>query len=141
MTGSDPRDESPRDRKRLARQVGLGRLSFISALAGVLVAYGAFAVLAALVGAVTVALGLDTELAHNDQATVGRSNAVVVTAVEVTTSGFNLNTVGIILMIAGALGLVLSLLFWSSFSPYRRSRTVAGPDTVVEERRIERDLP
>ena len=59
----------------------------------------------------------------------------------VTTSGFNLNTVGIILMVAGALGLVLSLLFWSSFSPYRRSRTVAGPDTVVEERRIERDLP
>jgi hypothetical protein len=44
-------------------------------------------------------------------------------------------------MIAGALGLVLSLLFWSSFAPYRRSRTVAGPDTVVEERRIERDLP
>jgi Flp pilus assembly protein TadB len=69
----DPRDESPRDRKRLARQVGLGRLSFISALAGVLVAYGAFALLAALVGAVTVALGLDTELAHNDGATVGRA--------------------------------------------------------------------
>jgi len=44
-------------------------------------------------------------------------------------------------MVAGALGLVLSLLFWSSFSPYRRSRTMAGPDTVVEERRIERDLP
>jgi hypothetical protein len=43
-------------------------------------------------------------------------------------------------MVAGALGLVLSLLFWSSFSPYRRSRTMAGPDTVVEERRIERDL-
>jgi hypothetical protein len=43
-------------------------------------------------------------------------------------------------MIAGALGLVLSLLFWSSFSSYRRGRTVAG-DTVVEERRIERDLP
>jgi hypothetical protein len=48
---------------------------------------------------------------------------------------------GIILMIAGALGLVLSLLFWSSFSPYRRSRTVPGPDTAVEERRIEPDLP
>jgi uncharacterized protein YpmB len=61
-------------------------------------------------------------------------------AVDVTTSGFSINTVGIILMIAGALGLVLSLLFWSSFSPYRQGRTVAG-DTVVEERRIERDLP
>jgi hypothetical protein len=67
--------------------------------------------------------------------------AILTFAVDVTTSGFSINTVGIILMIAGALGLVLSLLFWSSFSPYRRDRTVAGPDTVVEERRIERDLP
>ena len=67
--------------------------------------------------------------------------AILTFAVDVTTSGFNLNTVGIILMVAGALGLVLSLLFWSSFSPYRQSRTAAGPDTVVEERRIERDLP
>jgi hypothetical protein len=49
--------------------------------------------------------------------------AILTFAVDVTTSGFNLNTVGIILMVAGALGLVVSLLFWSSFSPYRR----AGP--------------
>jgi hypothetical protein len=67
--------------------------------------------------------------------------AILTFAVNVSASGFSINTVGIILMVAGALGLVLSLLFWSSFSPYRRSRTVAGPDTVVEERRIERDLP
>ena len=67
--------------------------------------------------------------------------AILTFAVDVTTSGFNLDTVGVILMVAGALGLVLSLLFWSSLSPYRRSRSVAGPDTVVEERRIERDLP
>jgi hypothetical protein len=67
--------------------------------------------------------------------------AILTFAVDVSASGFSINTVGIILMIAGALGLVLSLLFWSSFAPYRRSRTVAGPDTVVEERRIERDLP
>jgi uncharacterized protein YpmB len=60
--------------------------------------------------------------------------------VEVSTPGFSINTVGIILMIAGVLGLLFSLLFWSSASPYRRRRTVAG-DTVVEERRIERDLP
>jgi hypothetical protein len=81
MTGSDPGYESPRDRKRLARQAGLGRLSFISALAGVLVAYGAFALLAALVGAVAVAIGLDTELASNDWATFGRGSAVTVTVV------------------------------------------------------------
>src|SRR4030095_4347562 len=53
--------------------------------------------------------------------------AILAFAVDVTTSGFSINTVGIILMVAGALGLVLSLLFWSSFAPYRRSRTVGGP--------------
>jgi hypothetical protein len=81
MTGSGPGNESPRDRKRLARQAGLGRLSFISALAGVLVAYGAFAVLAALVGAVAVALGLDAQLASNDWTTLGKGSAVTVTVV------------------------------------------------------------
>src|SRR4029450_2412800 len=81
MTEADPRHESPLDRTRLARQAGLGRLSFISALAGVLVAYGAFALLAALVGAVAVAIGLDTELASNDWTTFGRGGAVRVTVV------------------------------------------------------------
>jgi hypothetical protein len=57
----------------------------------------------------------------------------------VTTEGFSLNTVGIILMVAGVIGLLLSLLFWSSFSPYRRGPAVGG-DTVVEERRI-REVP
>ena len=46
------------------------------------------------------------------------------------------------LMVTGVIGLLLSLLFWSSFSPYRRR---VGPtlsdERVVEERRIERDLP
>ena len=67
--------------------------------------------------------------------------ATLTFAVDVNTSGFSINTVGIILMVAGALGLVLSLLFWSSFSPYRRGGTVLDGDTVVEERRIHRDLP
>ena len=67
--------------------------------------------------------------------------AILTFAVDLTTSGFSINTVGIILRIAVALGLVVSLLFWSSFSPYRRGRTVVGGDTVVEERRIERDIP
>ena len=44
-------------------------------------------------------------------------------------------------MVAGALGVVLSLLFWSSFSPYRRGDTVVGGDTVVEERHVRRDIP
>ena len=66
--------------------------------------------------------------------------AILTFAVDVTASGFSIHTVGIILMVAGALGLVLSLLFWSSFSPYRRGTPVDG-DTVVEERTIRRDVP
>jgi hypothetical protein len=66
--------------------------------------------------------------------------AILTFAVDVRASGFNLNTVGIILMVGGLLGLVFSALFWSSFSPWTRRRTVAGGDRVVEERRIEREL-
>jgi hypothetical protein len=72
--------------------------------------------------------------------------AILTFAVNVSTSGFNVNTVGIILMAGGALGLLLSLLFWSSMSPWSRRRTyVDGPydgeRRVIEERRSERDLP
>jgi Domain of unknown function (DUF6458) len=67
--------------------------------------------------------------------------AILTFAVNVTTSGFSLHTVGIILMLGGVLGLLVSLLFWSSFSPWTRRRTVTGADRVIEERRIERDLP
>lgn len=66
--------------------------------------------------------------------------AILAFAVDVSTSGFDINTVGIILMAGGLLGLFASVLFWSSFSPWSRRRTMSG-DTVVEERRIERDLP
>jgi type IV secretory pathway VirB3-like protein len=72
--------------------------------------------------------------------------AILTFAVNVSTSGFNVNTVGIILMAAGILGLLLSLMFWSSMSPWSRRRTTIetpydAERRVVEERRIERDLP
>ena len=54
--------------------------------------------------------------------------AILTFAVNVSTSGFSIHTIGIILMIVGAVGLVLSMLFWSSFSPYRRRRTVYESD-------------
>ena len=46
--------------------------------------------------------------------------AILAFAVDVTTEGFNLDTIGVILMIVGGIGLLASLLFWSSFSPYGR---------------------
>ncbi len=61
--------------------------------------------------------------------------AILTFAVEFETSGIDINAVGVILMIVGAIGLLLSLLFWSSFSPYgRRERT------VVRERDRDRDI-
>jgi hypothetical protein len=66
--------------------------------------------------------------------------AILTFAVGVSTSGFDISTVGIIPMVGGLLGLFASVLLWSSFSPWSRRRTVAG-DRVVEERRIQRDLP
>jgi predicted membrane channel-forming protein YqfA (hemolysin III family) len=67
--------------------------------------------------------------------------AILTFAVNVEAEGFSINTVGVILMIAGVLGLLLSLLFWSSFSPSRRRSAAYPEERVVEERRIERDYP
>lgn len=57
--------------------------------------------------------------------------------------GFNIQTGGLILMIAGAVGLVLSVVFWSRFSPLgrhdqstsRREESVSsdGQGRVVDE--------
>ena len=41
--------------------------------------------------------------------------AILTWAVNATVSGLELTTIGVILMIVGALGLVLSMIFWSSW--------------------------
>jgi hypothetical protein len=54
--------------------------------------------------------------------------AILTFALEREAEGINLDTVGIILMIVGGVGLVVSALFWSSWGPYgpnnRRRRVV-----------------
>jgi hypothetical protein len=61
--------------------------------------------------------------------------AILAFAVSVTVSGIDLATVGVILMIVGAIGLLVDLLIWA---PRRRTTTVADPyvgrTRVVEER-------
>ena len=52
------------------------------------------------------------------------AGAILAWAVDVQTTGFNINTIGYILMAAGAIGLIMSLLI---FGPRRDT-------TVVEER-------
>jgi hypothetical protein len=80
MSAADP-IETGRDRAALTRQAGIGKLSFISVLAGVLVAYGAFAVLAALAGAAAAALGLTSDLSANNWAELGVGSAIVAAVV------------------------------------------------------------
>jgi hypothetical protein len=59
--------------------------------------------------------------------------AILTFAVTVTAEGFNINTVGVILMIVGGLGLLLTLLFWSDSAPLNpsRRRTVVSEDREV----------
>jgi hypothetical protein len=54
--------------------------------------------------------------------------AILAFAVHVTTTGFNVNTVGYILLVVGAIGALLSLVFWSSWGG------VGGRRTIVDER-------
>jgi hypothetical protein len=59
--------------------------------------------------------------------------AILAFAVEVTAEGFNINTIGVILMIVGGLGLLLTLLFWSDSAPMgsRRRTTTVRDDEVI----------
>jgi hypothetical protein len=70
--------------------------------------------------------------------------AILRFAVSVTTSGFNIHTIGLILLIVGIVGLVISLFFWSSWGGfggrgYRRQRSVRsdGAGGFVEDERTE----
>ena len=71
--------------------------------------------------------------------------AIMRFAISVTTTGFNLHMIGVILMIVGGVAFLISLAFWSSWGGFggsgRTSRsTVSGPagttTTTSEERSV-----
>jgi hypothetical protein len=70
--------ETRRERRLLVAEAGYSQVSFISIFAGVLVAYGAFAVFAAIGGAVLDALGADFDVGNYDWETVGGIGTAVV---------------------------------------------------------------
>ena len=67
--------------------------------------------------------------------------AVLTWAVTATTSGIDLDVVGVILMIVGAAGLILSMIFWSSWGGFGGA-TVARDrgTTVVRDRVVDREV-
>jgi hypothetical protein len=59
------------------------------------------------------------------------AGAILTWAVNATVSGVDINTIGVILMVVGAIGLVLSLMFWSTWGGVggtrRRTYVEDGP--------------
>ena len=62
------------------------------------------------------------------------AGAIMVWAVNTTASGFSIHTVGIILMVVGAVGLVLSIFFWSSWGGFHGASVRRDGSTTVVER-------
>jgi hypothetical protein len=62
--------------------------------------------------------------------------AIMAFAMEATTPGINVNTLGIILLVIGVVVLLYSLVFGSNLSAWGRRRIVARR-TVVEERPVQ----
>jgi hypothetical protein len=68
--------------------------------------------------------------------------AIMRFAVSVQVRGFNLHTIGVVLMLVGALGIVLSMFFWhwQSWGGFhrggRRGTVVSEQDTIVRDRGV-----
>jgi hypothetical protein len=61
--------------------------------------------------------------------------AVLTWAVSVEVSGVDITAVGVILMIVGIIGLLLSLVFWSSWGGFgARDAAAGGQNTTIVER-------
>lgn len=60
------------------------------------------------------------------------AGAIMTWAVTATVVGLNIHTVGIILMVVGAVGLVLSIVFWSSWGGFSGANRAESSTTVIE---------
>ena len=54
--------------------------------------------------------------------------AILAFAVEVDVEGFDLDAVGVILMIVGGIGLIASIIFWNTWGGFGRRRRVIEED-------------
>lgn len=66
--------------------------------------------------------------------------AVLRFAVTADIPSWDLQTTGVILMIVGAIGIVLSLIFWSSWGGFSRSNNTTVVESGRREHIIERDV-
>lgn len=68
------------------------------------------------------------------------AGAILTWAVDATVNGLNIHTVGVILLVIGLAGLVLSLTFWSSVGAagMRRRSTTVVDDGISPPKRYDR---
>ena len=59
--------------------------------------------------------------------------AILTWAVNASVSGLELQTIGVILMVVGALGLVLSMIFWSSWGGFANGGARRRTTTYVDD--------
>ena len=62
--------------------------------------------------------------------------AILTYAVDVDTEGFDLNTIGVILMVVGVIGVLLSLVFWGSWGGFHRRDVVVDGGTTTRRRTV-----
>jgi hypothetical protein len=69
--------------------------------------------------------------------------AILTFAVETNVSGVDLDTIGVILMVIGLLGMLFALVLWDSWSPrgYRNDEVVVGQrDVLIEDEPVRRSV-
>jgi hypothetical protein len=65
------------------------------------------------------------------------AGAILIWAVNATVSGFNIHTAGVILLVVGVIGFIVSAVFWSSWGGFggaAGTRRDGGNSTTVIER-------
>ena len=65
------------------------------------------------------------------------AGAVLIWAFNASVSGLNIHTVGVILLIVGIIGFIVSLFFWSSWGGFGARTAGAGGSTVITEQHTE----
>lgn len=61
------------------------------------------------------------------------AGAILTWAVDATVSGLNIHVVGVILMVVGLAGLLISMMFWSSWGGFGRPAGGARRTTTIDE--------
>ena len=62
------------------------------------------------------------------------AGAVLIWGVDATVSGLNIHTIGVILLVIGIIGFVVSLFFWSTWGGFGAGPGRGRDTTVVRER-------